>query len=82
MRYYYILSCTGNMFETFEEKQNNLPRSSCNWQIFAWKKSAEAISIDTKGTMYNGVTDVSRLDRLDYIRKNKNVIVKGEEYGK
>jgi len=31
VKYYSILSCTGNMFESgdFEEKYNNLPRSSC-----------------------------------------------------
>src|SRR6218665_2013369 len=39
VNYYYILSCTGSMFESddFEEKWNNLPRSSCKCPIFAWK---------------------------------------------
>src|SRR6218665_2594997 len=37
VKYYYILSCTGSMFESgdFLKKLNNLPRSSCKWPIFA-----------------------------------------------
>ena len=44
VKYYYILSCTGSRAYMYVRKwwllkrnNNNLPRSSCKWPIFAWR---------------------------------------------
>src|SRR6218665_2466630 len=34
---YLIIQEVCSKVVTFEEKRNNLPRSSCKWPIFAWK---------------------------------------------